>query len=374
MNEPTPPPVDPLEPSTAPTSTVIEPGERRRLEHRALTWAAVLAAAAALYIIQPIAIGILLGTLLAFMAQPLNGRLQKHLSLNLSALVTVGLATVLMSGFLVGLGWLLASRGTEHMKELIEAIGPKGSDGGWLAKIGSQTRAFGVSPQELADKVRELSEGAASKVALGASAVVGAGATTLLALFFMMLSMHFVLRNAQTVVRVTKDTLPLRPEWTLGLFTEFRRVGKATLLGTVVTGLAQGVLATLGYWMCGVPDPIFYGAVTAVASLVPAVGTLLVWIPIGLIMISGGHLAGGVGVLVWGSFGVVGLSDYFIRPRLVSAESELPSLLTFAALFGGVEAFGLKGLIVGPLMMSLAVAVLRLYARETLEQRTSGTS
>jgi predicted PurR-regulated permease PerM len=184
-----------------------------------------------------------------------------------------------------------------------------------------------------------------------------------------MLTMHFMLRNWETVSLRAQETFPLRPDYTRALFSEFRRVGRTTLMGTIVTGIAQGLLATIGYWIAGVPEPIFFGAATAVASLVPAIGTMLVWVPAGVVLIVMGHPGRGIFELVWGSVFVVALSDYVIRPRLVGGESEVPSLVTFAALFGGVEVFGLKGLIVGPVLMSLAIAVLRLYASETRLRR-----
>ena len=339
--------------------------ERDRVEGKALGWAALGAFAAILYVVAPIAFGILLGTLLAFIMQPLEAALiQKRLGPNPSAIITVAIASVVLTGSLVGLGWLLASKGTTHTRELIAALGPDARGGGALAALGQQASRFGFPPDEIPNRARELAEGAASKVALGASAVLSVTATTLLGLFFMMLSMHFVLRNSALVMRIAKQTLPLKPEWTEALLTEFRRVGKTTLFGTVATGVAQGLLATVGYWFCGVPDPIFYGAATAVASLVPGVGTLLIWVPVGVVMILTEHPIGGVAELIWGGLVVVGVSDYLIRPRLVRGEAELPPLVTFAALFGGVEAFGLKGLILGPLIISLAIAVLRLYARE----------
>jgi predicted PurR-regulated permease PerM len=164
-------------------------------------------------------------------------------------------------------------------------------------------------------------------------------------------------------------SLPLRRDYSHALFEEFRRTGRATLLGTIVTGLAQGALATLGYAICGVPRALFFGVATALASLIPAVGTMLVWIPIGLVLLFTGHVLGGVGMLVWGSLVIVALADYVIRPRLLRGEAEVPALITFASLFGGVEAFGLKGLILGPMLISLALAVLRIYAREAAEQR-----
>jgi predicted PurR-regulated permease PerM len=85
-----------------------------------------------------------------------------------------------------------------------------------------------------------------------------------------------------------------------------------------------------------------------------------------------GHTVAGVFELTWGMVAVVGASDYVIRPRLVGGDESTPALLMFASLLGGVEVFGLQGLIVGPLLMGLALAVLRIYERETLAQRHEG--
>ena len=335
-------------------------------QHRALRWAAVFAAAAIVFVLEPLAIGILLGALFAFMAQPLFAKLLRRFGGRTAALLTVAITTVLVAASLVGLGWLLASKGVVHGRELIAAAGPDSPNGGMLTAVGRYTTYIGIEAAELGDRIRALAESGVAKAAAAGAALLSLTASGLLVMFFMMLTMHFVLRNAVMVIRVTTDLLPLKPEWTMELLGEFRRVGKSTLFGTLMTGAVQGLLATLGYWVTGVPDPIFYGLATAVASLVPAVGTLLVWVPVGVVMIVTGHVVGGVVELIWGGLIVVGASDYVIRPRLIGgSESELPSLLTFAALFGGVEVFGLKGLIVGPMVMSLAFAVLRLYTRES---------
>jgi predicted PurR-regulated permease PerM len=138
-----------------------------------------------------------------------------------------------------------------------------------------------------------------------------------------------------------------------------------------VTGVAQGLLATIGYLLVGLPYPLFFGALTTVASPVPGVGTMLVWVPAGIVLILLGHAARGILLLVWGVLVVTGIPDYVIRPRLVGRESEMPALLTFTALFGGVEVFGLKGLILGPVLMAVAIAVWRLYAEEAHTRRAT---
>jgi predicted PurR-regulated permease PerM len=166
--------------------------------------------------------------------------------------------------------------------------------------------------------------------------------------------------------------VPLRPRYTRELLVEFQRVGRSTLLGTVLTGLAQGVLAAIGYMITGVPEAAFFGAATAVASLLPGVGTLLVWVPAGVFLFLTGHPAMGVLELCWGSIAVVGASDYVIRPRLVGGHGTMPSLLTFVALFGGVEVFGLSGLIIGPLIVSLSYAVLKIFAQDAEARRLLG--
>ena len=163
--------------------------------------------------------------------------------------------------------------------------------------------------------------------------------------------------------------LPLRPEHTRALLAAFRRAGRATLLGTVVTGVVQGALAGVGYWVTGVPEPVFFGIATAIASIVPAVGTLLVWVPAGIYLLVSGHVAWGIVELAWGLLVVVGFSDYVVRPRLVGDE-DMPLVLTFIALFGGLEVLGVAGLLVGPVLVSVALVALRLYARESGRCRT----
>jgi len=193
----------------------------------------------------------------------------------------------------------------------------------------------------------------------------------LLGLFFALLTMHVILQHWPRIVELLEDVSPLRREYTRALLEEFRRVGRTTLSGTVLTGLIQGVLAALGFWLCGVPRPLFLGIATALASLVPAIGTLLVWVPAGLYLFAASHPAAAVGMLAWGAAVVVGFSDYVIRPRLVSDEG-MPAILTFLALFGGLEVLGLAGLVAGPMIMALAVSVLRLYAREARARGADG--
>jgi predicted PurR-regulated permease PerM len=171
----------------------------------------------------------------------------------------------------------------------------------------------------------------------------------------------FVLRHWTSNLALAERILPLHPAHTRVVLAEFQKVGGEVFIGTLLTGIAQGVLAGIGYAIVGVPEAALLGAVTAICSLVPAIGTMLVWVPVGVVLLILGQLGAGIFVLVWGVLVVGVLCDYVIRPKLVGGKGHVPTLLTFISLFGGIEVFGLMGLIVGPVIASVALALLRTY-------------
>ncbi len=252
---------------------------------------------------------------------------------------------------------------------MIASFGAGGVGAGALTEVAKVTSRFGVSEAQLVSDARGLVSDAAAQAAGIAKTLASTLGSVMLGLLFSMLSMQYIICNWQSVSRRAEETFPLRPDYTAKLFAEFRQVGRTTLLGAVGTAIAQGVAGTIGYWLADVPEPVFFGAATAIASFVPGVGTLLVIVPVSLGLLLAGYPAHAIVELAWGLVLVVGVCDYIVRPRLVRGGSRVPSLVTFAALFGGLEVFGLEGLIVGPVVMALAIAVLRLYASETRKRR-----
>jgi len=347
----------------------VDPAVDAAREHRALAFAAAAAVAVIFWLVRPIGLGILLGILLAFLAQPACERLAVRIGARWASLVMVVVTGLAVAATLGGLGWLFVSRGTVLADELVVAVGPRGFVDSVVGRVGDFTQRFGVSPDDLREHLRVIAGNAASSAERIAGTIVSATASALLGLLFAMLAMHYVLRRGNGLWRRVEDTLPLRPTYTAALIAEFRRVGRATLRGSVITGIIQGVFAAIGFWISGVPEPIFFGAATVIASFVPVVGVLLVIVPACVGLAVTGHGVGAIVEIVWGLVVVVGVSDYVIRPRFVRGEAKVPTLVTFAALLGGVEVLGLKGLLIGPVVMALALAVLRLYAAETRERR-----
>lgn len=367
----------PTEELAAPHDAPAVPAGRpsSRSEQHALglcTLVATFSVVAIIWIASPVGIGLLLGTLTAFTVQPFYIRLRARWRRPvLAALACAGGTTLTFALGLFGLGYLLVVRGIVLGRSLMLAAAPGGPLRVTLERLGRWLAHLGLRPERLADQMGEAATTISGRLASFATVVAGATFASLLAMFFLIISMYFVLLNWTQLTRRAELVLPLNPRDTRALFDEFRRVGRSVLLGTVLTGLAQGVLAGIGYYVTRVPEAAFLGALTAVASLLPAVGTLFVWVPAGIYLLLTGHGGLAVAQLIYGAAVVVGVSDYVLRPMLVGGRSEAPPLLTFIALFGGLEAFGLVGLIFGPVLMALALALLRLYEREATLRRAA---
>lgn len=336
---------------------------------RALGWLALGAVLAIGWLALPFATGILLGTLMAFTLEPVYAKLVQRSDRPVAAsLITIIAATLIIVGALSAFVTRFVTGVVELANTVREQLHTGGELSSWVDAGTSWLERFGISQASVTSHL----QAGAGQIASSSATIAGSLATgafaALLDLFFAMLTMHLVLRYWPRMVTSIVVVSPLDPKHTRGLLAEFQRVGRMTVLGTVLTGLAQGALAAMGFWITGVPHPVFFGIATALASLIPAVGTLLIWVSAGVFLFASGHPGKAVIELVWGAVFVVGLCDYLIRPRLVG-DAAMPALLVFVALFGGLKVLGLSGLIVGPVVMALAVTVLRLYSTEYKHKR-----
>jgi len=132
---------------------------------------------------------------------------------------------------------------------------------------------------------------------------------------------------------------------------------RAVVFGIVLTAMAQGALAGLGYWVAGVAAPVLWGGITALVSLIPFVGPV-VWISLSLGLLAQGETQAALGLFLWGAL-VVSWVDNLIRPLVISGPTKIPFLLVFLGVLGGLNAFGLIGLFLGPVLLAVSVAIWR---------------
>lgn len=155
----------------------------------------------------------------------------------------------------------------------------------------------------------------------------------------------------------------------------FKAVGdttRAVVSGVIIAALAQGFVAGVGYAIIGVRAPILFGAVTAVTALVPFIGTMAVWGPIGVWLLFQDQTGAGLALLAWGAF-IVNPTDNILKPLLISNTADIPLVIVLFGLMGGLLVFGLIGLFLGPLVFAVLIAIWREWLDEDRPAGTSAT-
>jgi predicted PurR-regulated permease PerM len=333
-------------------------------EARALGAIALLSVAAILWVVAPVGAGVLLGTVFAFATYPICSALSRRTQKPrlVAALVTV-LTTLVLAGTLGLLAFLIVQQGVAFFGRLPQALAPGGAADAIMTRLAGPLRALHVQPSGVADRVSSALGNAATYAAGLATQVASAVFDGAIALIFMATTMYFVLRRWSALGRLAERMMPINPHHTRRLMREIRRLGHSVILGNFGTGIVQGFFAWIGYAIAHVPQAALLGAITAAASLVPAIGTLLVWVPAGLVLVAVGHTGAGVFLLVWGALLVGCFCDYVVRPRLVGGSESMSSWVALVALFGGIKVFGFIGILLGPMIVGIAFEALRIYER-----------
>ena len=181
-----------------------------------------------------------------------------------------------------------------------------------------------------------------------------------LQLFIMLYALYFFLLDGPAILGRILYLTPLNESDERKLIDRFVSVTRATIKGSILVGLIQGALAGAAFFSLRLPGAAFWSTVMAVLSVIPVLGSGIVWAPAAVILVSTGRVAAGIGLAVWG-FVIVSTVDNFLRPRLVGHDTKMHDLLVLLSTFGGLAMFGLVGFIVGPIVAALFVTAWSLY-------------
>jgi predicted PurR-regulated permease PerM len=179
-------------------------------------------------------------------------------------------------------------------------------------------------------------------------------------LFVMIYAMFFFLVGGRGILDKALVYIPLPGADKDLLVDKFISVARATIKGTFVVGLGQGGLAGLAFAVVGIHGAAFWGTIMVVLSIIPGIGTALIWVPAVVYLFVVGKTGLAIGLAVWCAL-VVGTVDNFLRPKLVGADTKMPDLLILLSTFGGLSMFGAVGLILGPIIAALFIAVWQIY-------------
>jgi predicted PurR-regulated permease PerM len=195
-------------------------------------------------------------------------------------------------------------------------------------------------------------------------------------LFVMLYTMFFFLTGGPGLLRGILAYLPLTEADKQRMVGKFVSVTRATLKGTILIGVAQGLLGGLAFWAVGIDGAIFWGTVMTVLSIVPGIGGALVWVPAAIILIATGEVWRGIAIVLFCAL-VVGSVDNVLRTRLVGQDTKLHELLIFFSTLGGLMFFGAMGFILGPILAALFVTVWEMFGiafRTSLAEPTPAPS
>jgi predicted PurR-regulated permease PerM len=223
-----------------------------------------------------------------------------------------------------------------------------------------QSRFPGLIPSDLGSAVHNYAEQAATYVAGRVGAILADTARFLVNVTFTILAMFYFYRDGHAIVSRIRNGLPFEATQQNLVVTSTHSLIFATVLSTLAAAGLHGVAGALIFALTGVRSPIFWGVLMGFFSFIPLIGTALVWVPLALSLIFGGHVIAGI-VLGGVCGGVIGLMDNFVRPLIISGRAEMSTLLIFIGVLGGIEVFGLLGVVLGPIIVAITATLLGVY-------------
>ncbi|TSA46357.1 AI-2E family transporter [bacterium] len=179
-------------------------------------------------------------------------------------------------------------------------------------------------------------------------------------MIIMFFSLFYMFIDGKKLVDKIMELIPLKEKYDTILIEDINSMIRATLRGTMLMAIFEGILGGVLFWTTGVASPVLFGILMAVFSVIPPMGSGIVWFPVGIAMIFFGHPMEGIIILLAG-FLVISTIDILLRPKLIGKDIQMHPLLILFSTLGGIALFGISGFIIGPMIMSLLVVLWDIY-------------
>ncbi|HLL75734.1 MAG TPA: AI-2E family transporter [Pyrinomonadaceae bacterium] len=186
--------------------------------------------------------------------------------------------------------------------------------------------------------------------------LVGGAVGAVVQVFFIIFTMYYLFRDGEGIIRGLPDVLPLETAQSEEIFARTKEVIGASVYGVLVIAAVQGTLGGLAFWMLGLPSPLVWGVVMTFMSLIPMAGSFVVWVPAAVYLAATGQWWKAGILTFWGAI-VIGSIDNFLRPKLVGERTKLHELFIFFSVLGGLQVFGVLGLVLGPVVLAITLAL-----------------
>ncbi len=317
-----------------------------------------------LLLLKPFAYPIFWAAVIAAIVRPVYTRLNQTIKhANASAGLTLAFVVLIILIPLSILGTLLVKESitiytsltsnrsllTDAAKHVAEAV-----------QQNTLIKKLGIDDTELLNKAADSLQQVLS-VTFGTITNFTQNSLVIIALFFIMLySLFFFIRDGEKMLKKLMYLCPLGDKYEEVLYTKFTAAASATIKGTIVIGSIQGLIGGLAFVVAGIPQALIWGIVMVFFSVIPGVGSSIVWLPAALILLFTGHTWQGIMLLIIGLV-VISTIDNLLRPILVGKDIKMPALLIFFSTLGGIAVFGLSGFLIGPVIASLFMSFWDMY-------------
>lgn len=315
--------------------------------------------------IRPFFMAVLLAGIFSGMAYPLYRRFERWFKGRkvpasiVTILVVLGLIVIPLTGFL----GVVASQAIHVSQSVTPWVEQQVSQTDQLDEMLSKLPFYDTwEPYRdvVATKIGEFAGNVGTFLVNSVASATKGTASFMLRLFIMLYAMFFFLIGGREILEKILYYMPLGPKEENRMVERFISVTRATIKGTLVIGAIQGTLAGLAFFVAGIGGSAFWGTIMAVLSIIPGVGTALVWIPAVIYLIAIGKLTTGILLALWCGL-VVGTVDNVLRPRLVGRDTKMSDLMILLGTLGGILVFGAVGFIVGPIIAALFVTIWEMY-------------
>ena len=319
-------------------------------------------------VVWPLAYALLFAAVLAVVLSKLQARLAARLGgrRQLAAGILVFAVLFVLIAPLAAMSAYAVKEASAGVKFVVETVRGEGVNGLIEHLPAPFDRAADALRERLGDLGELIDKQMSEQGGKAASAVGVALVATGEVLFqvaMMLIALFFFLSGGEALLAWIDEALPLRRGQIRELLAEFTKVSYAVIVSTIVTAGLQAAVALVGYLIARVPYATFFAAVTFFVALIPAVGAAAVCLFAAFVLLVTGHPYMAAFLAVWG-VGVVGLVDNVAKPYLMKGDTEMNGAVVFFALIGGIAAFGMAGLLIGPLAVALFLAALRIYRRD----------
>jgi predicted PurR-regulated permease PerM len=231
---------------------------------------------------------------------------------------------------------------------------------GWL-----QRQRFGRDIPDLNAVLKMGAARIAGLVTEGAGLVARSIVSVVVNVIIMLFALFFFFRDGDAIMSRLRRVLPFDPSFREGRIRETAELIKASISSGLIVALVQGAVGGLTFAVLGLGAPVFWGVIIAFFSLLP-LGAWIVWLPVAVWLLLTGEIGRGIALFIIGAGGI-SMIDNFLRPILLAGRTQMNGLLVFISLLGGIAAFGLLGLVLGPVIMATAISFVDAYATERRE-------